>query len=93
MVLPTNLAQRSKERFIDDWRAGVSRLLNDLEELRALGSEYAALDLGNELVDGDFQGANEGITKAHFVASVSSVEAFQTLLGQGHATNFYRVKQ
>lgn len=78
--------------FVTRYRQGVTRLLQASDELQALDREYVALDLGNSLMDGDFDGANVGITKAQLVAAVGSVEAIDALLATGHATNLYRVK-
>jgi hypothetical protein len=82
-----------KSDFISEFRGGVDRFLKAMDELRALRHEYDALDYGNSITDPDFAGSNEGVTRQGLLDAVSSVAAVDTLLGQGHATNLYRVRE
>lgn len=58
--------------------------------LKAMQSEYNALDYGSTLDDGT--GANSGITKTDVGAVVfDTTNAMLTLLGTGHATNMAKL--
>lgn len=89
MAAPT-AAQKSN--FITGIRQCAGQTLYQIESVyAALNAQYVAGDLGNVLVDGDFVGDNAGISQADLVAAISSLDAIKTLLGQGHATNLYKV--
>lgn len=67
--------------FVSEYRQTVSKLIDTMNELRALRRWYDALDLGNALVDGaegDFAGANSVITKAQLVNAVAQAGTLDT---------------
>lgn len=84
-------------------RQATNKLLDALNELRALKLEWDALDLGNKIDDGDrkastptlgdFEGANSHLTKAEIGAVTgTTLAAIEALLKQGHATNLYKIR-
>lgn len=92
--------------FITKTRDAATKLLESIDELRALDKQRAALDLGTALDNGtrseidnddiqfgDFQGANMGVTKNDILNVTTTLNAIEALLSQGHATNLYKVKK
>ncbi len=74
-------------------RQAVTKLLAAMDELRANRAEWDALGMSPEAVDEAMAGENADVTGAQVAAAYTSTEALNALLvGQGHATNFYRVK-
>lgn len=75
--MPSNI----KDRYISEYRAEAARFMDSMEALHGLDQQYDALDYGGSggtsLVDGDFVGANAGITKAEFVAAVGAIRALR----------------
>lgn len=73
-------------------RACARKLVDAVEELDNLRSEWDALDLGNVLTDEHFIGENEGLTTAQIASVYTTHGAFKSLFAHGHATNLYKVK-
>lgn len=72
--------------FITEARQATKAIWDNLNKLKALQTEWNALDYGNTLEDGS--GENAGILADDVGAVVfATSDAFTTLLGQGHATN------
>lgn len=75
-----------QETYIMNARINARVLFDAIGELKKMQSQWNALDYGNTLPNGD--GVNAGITSAQVGAVVfATADAFETLLGQGHATN------
>jgi hypothetical protein len=79
--------------FINRYRQAITNGIQALDTLDALRREYAALSLDTRLTDADFEGNNAGITAEQLQKAVASIDAIAELMGQGHATNLYIVKQ
>ncbi len=76
----------AQETYIMNVRIQARAVLNGIIELKAMQTQWNALDYGNTLPDGD--GSNAGITADQVGAVVfATADAFETLLGNGHATN------
>lgn len=83
-----------KSDFISLYRMHASRLLDEVAALEALRQEWDALDYGNSLnQEADFVGENVEITKAQLADAVTSVGTISNLLGQGHRTNLYKIRE
>jgi len=89
-------------------RQATNKLIDALNELRALKAEWDALDLGNKIDDGkrdavdaegkpapnfgDFEGQPH-LTKAEIGAVTgTTLTAIEELLKKGHATNLHRIR-
>lgn len=83
-----------ESNFISRYRQKVTVLLDAIAALEAEGSEWAARDYGNTLVEEDhFIGENEEVTLAELTAAKGSIDALRTTyLNAGHATNLYKVR-
>lgn len=76
--------------FVSQVRTQSTNLLTTLQRLRALRAKYDALDLGNTLNQEDIGGDNDGVTVAQITAVLgTTLEAFETTLAAGHATNLH----
>lgn len=76
--------------YYNNVRAANRQVWDGINALVALQREYNAMDYGTTLSPGD--GPNDGITKTELGAVVfDTANAFQTLLGQGHATNMAKL--
>jgi hypothetical protein len=85
--------QNSTERtFIRNYVSGVETLLEGYQKLISLKKQYDALDLGNTIQEDDFL-EFVGMTIGELKAAITSISAIETLFGQGHATNLYRMKR
>ncbi len=83
-----------KSDFVSLYRMHVSRLLEAQAALETLRQEWDALDYGNTLVqETDFIGENAEITKAQLADAATSISAIGGLLGQGHRTNLYKIRE
>ena len=72
--------------YITEARQEARKLWDSVHALKALQSEWAALDYGNTLADG--VGENEGYTKTEIGSVVfATTDAILALFAQGHATN------
>ena len=78
--------------FVTQVSTQAANLINTLNKLRALRNKYDALDLGNTLVQEDIGGDNEGIVIAEITAVLgSTLEALETLMAAGHASNLHKI--
>jgi len=78
--------------FVTQVRTQSTNLILTLQKLHALKNKWDALDLGNTLNDSDIGGDNAGVTKAQLASVVgTSLDAFETLLSQGHETNLHQI--
>jgi hypothetical protein len=80
-----------------DWislvRQQSTTLIETVDALNALRSEYDALDYGNTLTDDDFAGANEDVTIAEIQAVIgTTLDALNALLQAGHGTNLMTIR-
>ena len=85
----------SSERFntITQIRQAATDLVTAIERLQALKQDWIYMDLGNVLTEADFIERHEGLTVADIVAvGGTTLEAFETLLGQSHGTNLYKIR-
>lgn len=81
----------SNPDFISRYRQEATTFLHALDALMAARRQWDALDLGNQLTEEDFAGANADLTVAELTAAVSSMEAINGFVAAGHATNLYEV--
>jgi hypothetical protein len=83
--------QMSREQdFITVARAANRKVWEGINELKALQREWAALDYGTTLDNGE--GENAGISGAEVGAVVfATADALETTLNAGHATNMARL--
>jgi hypothetical protein len=66
------------------------QIIESLNALAAIRTEWTALDYGSTLPVGE--GENAGLTSTEIGAcAFSTAQAFENLLSSGHATNLYRV--
>jgi len=85
----------SSERFntITQIRQAATDLVTAIERLQALKQDWIYMDLGNVLTEADFIERHEGLTVADIVAvGGTTLQALETLLGQGHGTNLYKIR-
>jgi hypothetical protein len=75
--------------WISRYRQATTAWLHALDGLLALNGQYVALDYGNSLTEEDFAGANSDVDKEDITAAVASIDAINTLVRSGHATNLY----
>lgn len=79
-----------EQEYITNVRAYARMIWDAYHALQAAQSEWVALDYTNTLDDGT--GANAEITKAQVSSVVNTtVDAIETLFGQGHATNIAKL--
>lgn len=85
----------SSEKFntITRIRQAATDLVSAIERLQALKQDWTYMDLGNVLTETDFVEQHAGLTVSDIVAvGGTTLEAIETLLGQGHGTNLYKIK-
>lgn len=91
--------------FISLYRQYVTEFLTIRKELVSLREEYDSGDFGNTLENGTrndadpehvrhghFHGGNADITLTQLTLAVSTVEAIENLLQQGHLGNLQRIR-
>lgn len=89
-------ATTTKPDLITNYRTNVSKFLAWKDDTKALRAQYDALAFS--WADGDFTGANSGITASQFTTYVTNASAVVTAwesggtLASGFPTTFYRVK-
>jgi hypothetical protein len=81
----------NNQDFISKYRQATTAWLTALNTLLAYRAQWDALDYSNTLTEEDFAGANSDIDLAAMQAAVASVEAIETFVASGHATNLYRL--
>lgn len=88
------MASTPKQRsdHISMVRAQVRALLEAVNELAALRSEWDALGMSSALQDTDMIGENEGLLAVDIANVYTSATAINNLLAAGHATNLYKAK-
>ncbi len=90
------LTATEKTSFINRVRSSSLKICQAWEEMQAELDQWTALDMGgaeseDKLQDSDFIGDNAGLDVADISAVVgTSLTALTTMMGQGHATNYYR---
>lgn len=85
----------SSERFntITQIRQAATDLVTAIERLQALKQDWIYMDLGNVLTEADFIEQHSGLAVADIVAvGGTTLQALETLLGQGHGTNLYKIR-
>ncbi len=85
----------SSERFntITQIRQAATDLVTAIERLQALKQDWIYMDLGNVLTEADFVEQHAGLTVSDIVAvGGTTLQALETLLGQGHGTNLYKIR-
>jgi hypothetical protein len=87
----STVAQRSDH--VTMVRMEATRVLNALDGLNALRREWDALGFSSGITSADMTGANEGITPAQVASVYTTLDAFNSLMAAGHATNLYGVSQ
>lgn len=73
--------------FVDSanrYRKSIGRLLAAYEDIIGINEEYVALDVGNNVVDADF----DDITQAQFVSGVGAAQTIITSI-EANDTNLY----
>lgn len=83
---------RQKSDHVSKVRAQVRALLEAVNELAALRSEWDALGMSSALQDTDMIGENEGLLAVDIANVYTSATAINNLLAAGHATNLYKAK-
>jgi len=81
----------NKEAFVVELQQSAAVFLAAVHRLRAIQTQYNALDLGSIITDADMP-AESGLTAADVIAAMSSIAAVEALLVQGHNTNLYKLK-
>ncbi len=77
--------------FVTEARAHATALVEAIENLKAMQSEWSAMDYGTTM--DPLTGAHEGLTPADIGAVVvATADAMVALLATGHATNLYKVR-
>lgn len=79
-----------QQYFITESRIAARKIVQGINELKALQREWDALDYGNQLEDGE--GDNAGIAAADVGAVVHATQsALEGVLTAGHATNLHKI--
>jgi hypothetical protein len=78
--------------FISATRAVSNRLIDAVNEARALRREWDAMDYGSTLTDDAFAGEHAGLTTANLADFFSAMETVEQFLATGAATNYYRLR-
>lgn len=83
-----------KSDFISQTRQVSTDLIDAYNALITMRTEWYALNLGTEIKDEDFVGENEGLTVYDLSAVIgTTLTAIESLMGQGHATNLYKISK
>lgn len=77
--------------FVLKFKTQVSALLTAYEACQDLRIQYDALAYSGALLDGAFTGENNHLDNTVVGNAFTSLDAIKTLMGQGHATNLYKV--
>lgn len=86
--MAVTLAQIDQQRrVIADTRAQVAQLLDLLGDLSQRLNTYTRLGLSDDAILDDAAFDGSGTDKAAYRGAIISVDAFQSLLAQGHGTN------
>lgn len=85
----------SKEDFVTQLRASVTKILSGMGDAKELLDHYTGLGYSDSanFESEDFQGVHPDITRADVVAAVGSIDALNTFLAGGHRTNLERVRR
>jgi hypothetical protein len=78
--------------FISATRAVSNRLIDAVNEARALRREWDSLDYGNTITEEAFTGDNAELDIDAIAAFFTSIDALEAVLAQGHATNLYALR-
>lgn len=81
----------AKEQWAHDMVHSVSGLLHQIEHLNGLMGQYISQGWSDAEAMTDADVAASSTTKAELVGAITSIEALNNLLGQGHATNLYKL--
>lgn len=81
----------AKEQWANEMVHTVSGLLQTIEHLNGLVAQYTSQGWSAAEAMTDEDVAASGATKDELVGAITSVEALNGLLGQGHATNLYKL--
>jgi hypothetical protein len=79
-----------QEHYINTYSQTLSRLIEQIEGLKALRAEYTALDMGNQITDS--HAAMLGITATQFVDAVAAIDTVISTF-DAVATPVYRAKR
>jgi hypothetical protein len=79
-----------QQYFVTESRIAARKIVQGINELKALQREWDALNYGDNLANGE--GDNVGIAAADVGAVVHATQsALETLLSAGHATNLHKI--
>ncbi len=78
--------------FISQTRATSNRLIDAVNEARALRREWDAMDYGTTLPETAFGGENTGMSVADIAAFFTAMETVEAFLATGAATSYYRLR-
>lgn len=82
-----------QQDFISQTRAVSNRLIDAVNEARALRREWDALNYGETITEEAFTGDNAGLTIDDLAAFFTSMDAVEDLLvAQFHAPNYYKLR-
>lgn len=78
--------------FISQTRAVSNRLIDAVNEARALRREWDSLDYGNTITPEHFVGENAELDKNDIAAFFTAMEGVEQFLATGAATSYYRLR-
>ncbi len=79
------------EQWANEMVHSVSGLLHQVEHLNGLLAQYVSQGWSDTEAMTDADVAAAGATRDELVGAIVSIEAFNNLLAQGHATNLYKL--
>lgn len=82
----------STSNHVSRVRQTAAQLIDGVDKLQALKREWDALGYSAAIIESGIIGDNAGVTGADIAAVYVTLDALNTLLAQGHATNLYRAK-
>lgn len=84
------MANPAIDKLITALRAQATAIWDAQNAAELLVEEFNARGLSGQVVAGDIDDQNYDVTPQQVSDLIGSIAAIQTLMGQGHATNFAR---
>jgi len=82
------MANPAIDKLVTAMRVQATALWDAQNAAEVLVEEFNAKGLSGQITDTDIDGDNYDVTPQNISDLIGSVAAIQTLMGQGHATNF-----
>ena len=85
------MADPAKDKFVTALRAQTTAMWDAQNAAELLVEEFNARGWSGNISDADIDGDNYDVSAQTVSDAIGSVAAFQTLMGQGHATNLSKM--